>query len=209
MSEEKEKVIKTDPFDYGMIGSSYKERQAAGGISLADYNNNPGNIMYHTVYPDKKKGKGWTEEKPVMVDHPRAGQIVMKNGKPVVSDYAKGLIKKGYDIKPGAANKHGVMIFFNNKTDGLNAKKDWWNVTKSWKTYKDLTVDDALMKYSGKGYDSSGIKGHGIDGSRALSSLNQNELDSLSTAQMQREDPIVFKSMLENNMVWELSLIHI
>ena len=205
MSEEKEKVIKTDPFDYGMIGSSYEERQASGGASLADYNNNPGNIMYHTVYPDTRRGKGWTEENPVMVDHPKAGQIVMKNGKPVVSDYAKGLIKKGYDIKPGAANKHGVMIYFKDKKDGLNAKKDWWNVTKSWSTYKDLTVDDALLKYSGSGYDSSGIKGHGLDGSRALSSLNQNELDSLSTAQMQREDPAVFKSMLENDMLWETS----
>ena len=194
----------TSPFSYGMSGSSYAERQAAGGISLAEYNNNPGNIMYHTVYPEKKRGKGWTEENPIMIDHPKAGQIVMgSDGKPKVSDYAKGLIRKGYDIKPGAANEHGVMIFFNDKTDGLNAKKDWWNVTKSWKTYKDLTVNEALMKYSGKGYDSTGIKGHNIDGTRALASLNQNELDSLSISQMRREDPSVYQGMIDNSMLFE------
>ena len=194
----------TSPYSYGMPGSSLDERNAAGGISLADFNNNPGNIMYYTVHPDKIRGKGWTEENPIMIENPRAGQIRRNSdGDPIVSDYAKGLISKGYDIKPGAANKHGVMIFFNNKEDGLNAKKDWWNVTKSWKTYKDLTVDEALMKYSGKGYDSTGIDGHGIDGTRALSSLNQNELDSLSISQMRREDPTVYKGMVDNSMIWE------
>ena len=81
----------TSPFSYGMPGSSYAERQAAGGISLAEYNNNPGNIMYHTVYPEKKRGKGWTEENPIMIDHPKAGQIVMgSDGKGTNCPYCAG-----------------------------------------------------------------------------------------------------------------------
>ena len=177
---ENEIKLKNDPFNYGMPGSSKAEGR---NVSLAEFNKNPGNIMYYQV--------------------DSGGELKMgDDGKPKISSYAQGLIDDGFEIQPGAANGHGVMISFNSLEDGLEAKKQWWSRTKNWKAYKGKTVDQALMTYSGSGYDSTGIKNHGIDGSRLMSSLNNNELDSLSVNQMQREDPTVFKQLVDNNLIF-------
>ena len=187
MSEEK-KLLKNDPFDFGMANSSYKSRGGKGGTTLGDFNSNPGNIMYYQVHTSG-------EEK---------GELIMdkKTNKPRISGYAQGLIDQGFDIKPGAANEHGVFIFFKNKEDGLLAKKDFWKDAKTWGGYKNLTVDKALLRYSGGGYDSNGLKNLGIDGGRALSSLSASEIDSLSGHQMKREDPGVFNTLMEKNLIF-------
>ena len=62
------------------------------GISFAAFNNNPGNIMYYQVALGSGK---------ILRD---------KSGKPKISSYAQHLINKGFKIKPGAANEHGVFI---------------------------------------------------------------------------------------------------
>ena len=60
--------------------------------TLAQYNNNPGNIMYYQIDFD-------------------SGEIQMdKDGNPRVSDYAQNLIDQGFEIEPGAANDHGVLL---------------------------------------------------------------------------------------------------
>ena len=133
MSEEK-KLLKNDPFDFGMANSSYKSRGGKGGTTLGDFNSSPGNIMYYQVHTSG-------EEK---------GELIMdkKTNKPRISGYAQGLIDQGFDIKPGAANEHGVFIFFKNKEDGLLAKKDFWKDAKTWGGYKNLTVDKGpLISY--------------------------------------------------------------
>ena len=131
---------------------------------------------------------------------PKEGQIIMKNGKPKISSYAQSLINDGFDIKPGAANHHGVMISFKSDEDGLKAKQQWWSITKDWKAYKGKTIDEALKTYSGGGYDASGILG-GFDGNRLLSDLSNNELDSLSINQIQREDPGVYKKLINKKII--------
>jgi hypothetical protein len=95
--------------------------------TLAQYNNNPGNIMYYQIDFD-------------------SGEIQMdKDGNPRVSDYAQNLIDQGFEIEPGAANDHGVFIKFKDNADGVRAKSMWWNTVKDWKTYKGLTLDEAFL----------------------------------------------------------------
>ena len=150
--------------------------------TLAQYNNNPGNIMYYQIDFD-------------------SGEIQMdKDGNPRVSDYAQNLIDQGFEIEPGAANDHGVFIKFKDNADGVRAKSMWWNTVKDWKTYKGLTLDEALLKYSGGGYDSKNYYKNGeatgsspmaefnFDGSKLLSDYSSSELDSISVSQLKTED---------------------
>jgi hypothetical protein len=171
----------TSPFYYGMPGSSKAER---GDISLAEFNKNPGNIMYYQVHTSGDK----------------EGQIIMDGDKPRISSYAQSLIDDGFNIKPGAANVHGVMIHFETDEDGLKAKQQWWNRTKNWQAYKGKTVDEALSTYSGKGYDSTKIPGN-FDGTRLLSELTDEELDSLSLNQMAAEDSVNYQRLINNNLI--------
>jgi len=177
----KDNISKTNPLYWGMKSSSKADRK---GVTLAEFNKNPGNIMYYQVHTSGSK----------------KGQIIMKDGKPRITSYAQGLIDDGYDIQPGAANWHGVLIHFASDEDGLKAKKEWWQRTKNWRAYKGKTVDEALMTYSGNGYDSSYLN-VGIKGTRLLSDLNQNELDSLSINQIRAEDVNNYKRLIKNNLI--------
>ena len=177
----KDNISKTDPLYWGMKGSSKADRK---GVTLAEFNKNPGNIMYYQVHTSGSK----------------KGQIIMKDGKPRITSYAQGLIDDGYEIQPGAANYHGVLIHFASDEDGLKAKKEWWQRTKNWSAYKGKTVDEALMAYSGNGYDSSYLN-VGIKGTRLLSDLNQDELDSLSINQIRAEDVNNYKRLINNNLI--------
>ena len=195
-----DKELENSPFKYGAPDSSYEDRGGEGGVSLSAFNKNPGNIMYYQVHPDKIRGEGHTKEKPVYIKNPKAGQLIMRDGKPKISSYAKSLIDDGYDIKPGAANVHGVMISFASDEDGLQAKREWWNRTKNWSAYKGKTINQALKTYSGGSYDATGIGGK-FDGNRLISSLSNEELDSLSVNQIKREDPGVYGSLVEKKLI--------
>lgn len=87
-----DKELENSPFKYGAPDSSYEARGGKGGVSLSAFNKNPGNIMYYQVHPDKIKGEGHTKEKPVYIKNPKAGQLIMRDGKPKISSYAPGFI---------------------------------------------------------------------------------------------------------------------
>jgi len=184
------KTSKNSPFYHGS-----KDYEIGSG--LASFNNNPGNIMYYQVH----------------TTGPKQGQIIMKGGKPKISGYAQNLIDKGFKIEPGAANNHGVFIKFENPADGLRAKSMWWNTVKDWQAYKGKTLDEALLAYSGGGYDSKNYYKNGkatgsspmadlnLNGNKLLSDYSTTELDSISVSQLATEDSTNYKKLKEQGLI--------
>jgi len=129
-------------------------------------NNNPGNIMYYT------KNK--------------AGKLSTKP-----SGYAKYLISQGYSISAGSSNKDGQFIKFNNLDDGLNAKLGFWGYMKTKPIYKGKTLDEALMLYSGNGYDAKAL---GLDqySSTTIDKISDNVWNEISANQLKREDNVMY-----------------
>lgn len=129
-------------------------------------NNNPGNIMYYTK---DKSGKLSTTP----------------------SGYAKYLMNQGYSISAGSSNKDGQFIKFNSVDDGLNAKLGFWGYMKTKPIYKGKTLDEALMLYSGNGYDAKAL---GLDqySGTTIDKIPDNVWNEVSANQLKREDNVMY-----------------
>ena len=145
--------------------------------SHAEKNKNPGNIMYFTV---DENGKKSTKK----------------------SDYAKYLESIGIEIEPGSSNNHGQFIKFKNAEDGIRASQLWWPTVKNWAAYKDLTVNQALKKYSGNGYDLKKLKIKGIDPNSKIANIPNDVLSSIMDKQLQFEDPDFYNKYVKEDPVY-------
>ena len=140
-------------------------------VSHAEHNSNPGNIKYYSGNTKK------------------------------LSKTAQFLINKGFNIKPGSKAKDGgQFIWFANKEDGLKAAQLFWTEARTWPIYKDLTVDQALKKYSGSGYTAKEL---GINGTALLKDLSEAELANMMNKQIKREDRKVYDTLVEDKLIVE------
>jgi len=158
------------------------------GVSHAEFNNNPGNIKAYN--PDGS-----------------------------LNSWGRYLQSKGYKFTKGSEGEKGEGFFakYESKEDGLKATMSFWNEAKDWESYKGLTLNQALEKYSGKGVkgndgvvqtgytvDSLGIKG--LDGNKLLSEYTDKELNVVMANQLKTEGPKSFKSLVDDGLIKENDL---
>ena len=118
-------------------------------------------------------------------------------------DYLKVLDRLGIKYSKGSeASDGGYFIKFENHEDGYKAAKAWWPTVKSWSVYEGLTLDEALKKYSGDGYDSKKL-GLDLDGSKPLSEFSDEELGAVMTYQIKMEDPKEYTILQDKGLLVE------
>tara|TARA_R110002051_G_scaffold292758_1_gene357653 strand:+ start:1135 stop:3060 length:1926 start_codon:yes stop_codon:yes gene_type:complete len=153
------------------------------GVTHAVYNHNPGNI------------KGYSS-----------------SGKKL--DYLKVLDRLGIKYSKGSPGLDGgFFIKFESHQDGYKAAKAWWPAVRNWATYRGLTLDEALQKYSGHGilnaqgvpavgYSASDL-GSDLDGSKLLSEYTDEELGRVMPLQIKREDPKEYEILKNEGLLSE------
>ncbi len=153
------------------------------GKTHAEFNNNPGNIK---------------------AAHP--------NGKP--TDYAKYLKRIGVPFKVGTeAGDTGYFFHFPDAKTGYLAAQRFWLETKDWMTwgYGKFTLDQALKKYSGGGYDieklQAGSEGRidDIDGSVNIMDVTDEQWARIMNEQLRWEDVNYYNKIKKENFSIELN----
>ena len=143
----------------------------------AEFNNNPGNIK---------------------AAHP--------NGK--LTDYAKYLKRIGVPFKIGTeAGDTGYFFHFPDAKTGYLAAQRFWLETKDWMTwgYGKFTLDQALKKYSGGGYDveklQAGAEGRidDIDGSVNIMDVTDEQWARIMNEQTRWEDVNYYNKIKKQN----------
>mgnify|MGYP003111977799 CR=1 FL=1 len=152
--------------------------QLPEGMSHAQFNNNPGNIK---------------------CAHP--------NGKP--TDYAEYLKSIGVPFEVGTKAKDGGYFFhFPDAKTGYEAAQRFWLETKDWMVwdYGGMTLDQALRKYSGGGYDieklQQGAEGRidDIDGSTNIMEITDEQWARIMNEQTRWEDVNYYNKIKEENI---------
>ncbi|MDG1857587.1 MAG: hypothetical protein P8I94_00705, partial [Emcibacteraceae bacterium] len=156
------------------------------GVTHGTWNKNPGNIKGYRKGGEKNDFTKWLDEKGIK--------------------YSKGT----------KAGDGGWFLKFENNADGLVAATSFWDVVKSWGTYKDkegvsLSVRDALGVYAADGYDNVFLKNledKGIDLDAKLDSLSVDSLATISHHQMQTEDPNQYSELKKNGLITEDDVVN-
>ena len=152
--------------------------QLPEGMSHAQFNNNPGNIK---------------------AAHP--------NGKP--TDYAEYLKKIGVPFEVGTkASDGGYFFHFPDAKTGYEAAQRFWLETKDWMVwdYGEMTLDQALRKYSGGGYDieklqeGAGGRIDDIDGSTNIMEITDEQWARIMNEQTRWEDVNYYNKIKEENI---------
>ena len=152
--------------------------QLPEGMSHAQFNNNPGNIK---------------------AAHP--------NGKP--TDYANYLKEIGVPFEVGTKAKDGGYFFhFPDAKTGYEAAQRFWLETKDWMVwdYGGMTLDQALRKYSGGGYDieklqeGAGGRIDDINGSTNIMEITDEQWARIMNEQTRWEDVNYYNKIKEENI---------
>ena len=157
--------------------------QLPEGMSHAQFNNNPGNIK---------------------AAHPN-GQL---------TDYAEYLKKQGIPFEVGTKAKDGGYFFhFPDAKTGYEAAQRFWTETKDWMVwgYGEMTLDQALRKYSGGGYDieklQQGAEGRidDINGSTNIMEITDEQWARIMNEQTRWEDVNYYNKIKEENITVDIN----